>query len=486
MFSSRVADVPSTAESRPRRTVSIALRMTAWYALSSFALIFVATGLLYWVLVDSMYHEDLRDLADNLNNARLLLNASPTGQLSSASEPRPSWAPPHQPEIYLRVLDGAGRTLTETPGMANRLLPPTKVELAAIRAPDGESREVASRSGGPFLTLIVPIPGSRAGDPLRFMEVAMDRAHDEYLLAHYRERLWLVLGVSLVLCSFAGYLIARSGMQPIESISRTAARIRATTLHERIETHGLPGELCGLAETFNSMLDRLEQSFRHVSQFSDDVAHELRTPINNLRGEIEVALSKVRSAEDYRDILGSCLEECARISRVIQTLLFLARSDTAADALRRETIDIGQELATVAAFYEATAAESGVDLRVTRADGVCAELDRTLFQQAIGNLMSNAIAHTPRGGAVQLAANAGADRLTITVSDTGCGIAPEHLPRVFERFYRIDRARAGSEQNAGLGLAVVKSIVVRHSGRIEIDSRVGHGTRVRLILPLSA
>lgn len=314
----------------------------------------------------------------------------------------------------------------------------------------------------------------------------MDRGHDEYLLARYRERLWLVLGVSLVLSSVIGHLIARGGMRPIEGISRTAARIRATTLHERISAGGLPAELRGLAETFNSMLDRLEHSFRHVSQFSDDVAHELRTPINNLRGEIEVALSKVRSPEDYRDILGSCYEECTRISRLIRTLLFLARSDTAADALQRETVDVGEELVNVAAFYEAAAAEAGVRLRVSGAAGVRALLDRTLLQQAIGNLVSNAVAHTPAGGSVELAATSVEQEVMIAVSDTGCGIPPEHLPHVFERFYRVDRSRTGSQQNAGLGLAVVKSIVSRHAGRVEIESTVGQGTEVRLILPGSA
>ncbi|MDE1902970.1 MAG: heavy metal sensor histidine kinase [Alphaproteobacteria bacterium] len=459
--------------------------MTAWYALSAFALILVATGLLYWVLVDSMYHEDLRDLADNLNNARLLLSASPTGQMANTPAPRPSWAPTQQPEIYLRVLDSAGRVLTQTPGLSSELPPPSPGELAAIHSPQGASRETTSLAGGPFLALVVPIPGPHASDPPQYLEVAMDRAHDEYLLAHYRERLYLVLGVSLVLCSITGYLIARSGMRPIESISRTAARIRATTLHERIDTAGLPAEIRGLAKTFNGMLDRLQQSFRHVSQFSDDVAHELRTPINNLRGEIEVALSKARSNEDYRDILGSCLEECARISRVIKTLLFLARSDTESDALQRESVDVGEALTKVGVFYEAAAAEASVALCVAGATGIRAALDRTLFQQAIGNLVSNAIAHTPKGGTVDLAVRAIDGSLTVTVSDTGCGIAAEHLPRVFERFYRVDRARCGSEQNAGLGLAVVKSIVSRHGGEVAIDSAVGRGTRVTLRLPLS-
>jgi len=387
--------------------------MALWYALSAFALISVATGLLYWVLVDSLYQEDIRDLADNLNNARLLLRSSPTGQFPHSPEQRPSWAPP------------------------------------------------------------------------QFMLVAMDREHDEYLLARYRHRLWFVLGVSLVLCFLVGYLVARGGIRPIESISKTAARIRATTLHERIEAQGLPAELRGLTETFNGMLDRLEQSFRHVSQFSDDVAHELRTPISNLRGEIEVALSKARSEGEYREILESCLEECTRISRLIQTLLFLARSDTA-DALQHEKVDVGQELANVGAFYEVAAAEAGIRLDVCNNSAACAELDRTLFQQAIGNLVSNAIAHTPTGGSVNLTAESSREHLTVTVSDTGCGIAPEHLPHIFERFYRVDRARAGSPQNVGLGLAVVKSIVTGHGGRVEIDSEVGRGTRVRLILPVSA
>jgi len=295
-----------------------------------------------------------------------------------------------------------------------------------------------------------------------------------------------VLGISLVLCSLAGYLIARGGMRPIENIGHTTARIRSTTLHQRIEVEGLPAELAELAVTFNLMLDRIEEAFRHISQFSDDAAHELRTPINNLRGEIDVALSHQRSGDEYREVLVSCSEECTRISRLIQTLLLLARPDTAADALRREKIDAGQVLANMGEYYEAVAAEAGIHLDLTSDPGICAEVDRSLFQQAIGNLVSNAIAHTPEGGSIRLAASSAGNRLTVIVTDTGCGIAPEHLPRVFERFYRVDRARRGSTHNVGLGLAVVKSIVARHGGRIEIESEVGRGTEVRLILPVSA
>lgn len=463
-----------------RRPPSIAVRMTVWYVLSAFALIIVATGLLYWVLVNGMYREDLHDLKDNLENATLLLGSS-SGQHGASSPLEALRVRGHRPDIYVRVLDSSGRVLIATPGLSKQLPAPTRADLAAVPATGGASRQVLSRQGEPFLTLIAPIAGAKP----RFLEIALDRAHDEFLLARYRERLWVVLGVSLVLCAIVGFLIAQGGMRPIEGISRTAERIRATTLHERISTDGLPRELRGLAETFNSMLDRLEQSFAHISQFSDDVAHELRTPINNLRGEIEVALGKMRSADEYRDVLGSCFEECTRIARLIRTLLFLARSDTAADALQREPLDVGEELATVGAFYEAAAGEGGVCLRVASVPGLRAELDRTLLQQAIGNLISNALAHTPAGGAVELSASANGQGIVITVADSGCGIAPQHLPHVFERFYRIEQSRPGSQQNAGLGLAVVKSIVSRHGGQVEIESRIGEGTQVRLILPTS-
>jgi two-component system heavy metal sensor histidine kinase CusS len=484
MFSSKEPDVTGRDGPAPRRTLSIALRMALWYALSAFTLIAVATGALYSVLTNTMYQEDLRDLADNLNNARLLLHSSTPEQFAPSAQERPSWAPPHQPEIYLRVLDSNARTLTETPGMGEELPSPSSEDLARIGAPEGIQHDVLSRSGKPFMTLIVRVSGEGGRDPPQFMQVAMDREHDEYLLARYRERLWLVLGTSLVLCALAGYLIARSGMRPIQEISRAAARIRSTTLDERIQAHGLPAELAGLAGTFNSMLDRLEQSFLHISNFSDDVAHELRTPVNNLRGEIEVALSKHRSGEEYREILGSCLEECTRISRLIKTLLFLARADTTADTLERERIDVSQELTKVEEFYGAAAMDAGVVLRVRGAAGECAEVNRTLFQQAVGNLVSNAIAHTPPGGSVTVNARGDQSRLTVSVHDTGCGIPREHLPRVFDRFYRIDRARASSGQNVGLGLAVVKSIAARHGGHVEIDSEVGRGTEVRLVFPM--
>ena len=170
----------------------------------------------------------------------------------------------------------------------------------------------------------------------------MDRSHEDELLSDYRWNLWMVLGVALVACAVVGYRIARRGIQPIHEITQTARRIRPANLGERIAAASLPAELWALAETFNQMLDRLEQSFTRLTRFSADIAHEFRTPINNLRGEIEVTLAKPRTAEDYREVLGSGLEECDRLARMIDSLLFLARAENPQTQITKERFEVAK------------------------------------------------------------------------------------------------------------------------------------------------
>lgn len=459
----------------PASSVSIAFRLTVGYVVSAFILIVGATGFLYWFLTTHLEQEDIHVLRDNLKNITLLVRNS-VGSLSS-KDSTAVLTPTQPPQSYFRVLDVSGRAILETPGMSDELPTPSVADLTALRSDEEIARQVVARSGKLFQILSARVSSEQS---VLYVQVAMDRRTEEHLLDQYRERFWYVLGLSVVLCSVAGYAIARGGMRPIERIAQSAERIRSTTLHERIGTLDLPPELSGLGETFNSMLDRLQDSFARIRQFSDDVAHELRTPINNLLGGIEVALSRSRSNEEYREILGSCFEEGMRISRVIQSLLFLARTENATEAPQWELIDIEKELAAVQEFYEAAAAERGVSLRVSETSDLWASIDKILFQQAVGNLVSNAIAYTPKGGVVQIAARADASWLRLSVTDTGCGIAPEHLPHVFDRFYR---ARSTTEHNVGLGLAMVKGIVTRHGGRVEIDSEVGRGTQVTLIFP---
>lgn len=455
---------------------SIALRLSLWYAVSAFALIFAATGFLYWVLVSNLVREDTRFARDELDNIRQIIGAANQNGLPSQRIATSTMDPDR--ELYVRLFARDGRVVLETPGMAAIMVAPPPAFLATIRRPEGIRQDVTASDGDAFQVLTATVAPA-GGDARGYVQVAMNRGDEERLLALYRRRLTLVLILSLLATVAIGYAIARGGMRPIRRIGQAAEEIGSSTLHQRIATAGLPAELLGLAQTFNTMLGRIEEAFGRVSRFSDDVAHELRTPVNNLRGEIEVALAHPRGIDGYQQLLGSCLEECGRISRIIASLLFLARAGSADGQPLAEAIDVARESAAVLDFYEAAAADKGVALVMPAPAPIMARLERTLFQQALGNLVANAIAYTPSGGSIEVALGGNQDQWAMTVADTGTGITADHLPFVFDRFYRADPARSGAT-NIGLGLAVVKSIVERHGGRVTIDSKPGSGTRVTM------
>jgi two-component system heavy metal sensor histidine kinase CusS len=318
------------------------------------------------------------------------------------------------------------------------------------------------------------------------MQIAIDVSQQEELLARYRNRFWLILFGTLAIFPLIGYQIARRGIRPVRDMAATARHISSTNLHERIQPEGYPSELASLAATFNTMLDGLEESFDRISRFSADIAHDLRTPVNNIRGEAEVALARARTVDEYREVLGSCLEEAVRLSDLIGDLLFLARAESPLAHLHRESINVGELLSGIREYYEASAADRGVSLSTLVPNGpVIAQLDRTLLQRAVGNLVSNALAHTPPGKSVVLGASAEAAAVRIEVSDSGAGIPPEALPRVFDRFFRVDASRSQSSGGTGLGLAIVQSIMQLHGGNVEIASKVGKGTQVTLRVPMS-
>jgi two-component system heavy metal sensor histidine kinase CusS len=463
----------------------LAARLTAWYAGSAFLLILGATGLLYWVLVNNLDREDDQFLADQVRYLRTLLRDKPDGFPALKQEAELEWASSQHLQVYKRILDEEGRPILETPGMRG-LLPATVFPLpAAANAEPDVGREVELPGHRSFRVFAAQATRGRSGGPACVIQVALDRTAEEELLAGYRWSLWLVLGLALVLCAVAGFQIARRGLRPVREMAETARRIRSTTLNERLELDGLPAELSRLAGTFNEMLDRLEEAFGRLSRFSADIAHELRTPVNNLRGEVEVALGKPRSPHEYREILGSSLEECGRLARLIDSLLFLARAESPQTEIKREAVNVGQELEAVREFYEAAATEAGVLLAAEAPDGIVAELDRTLLQRAVGNLVANALAHTPAGGTVRVTASADDGEVRVTVMDSGSGIASEHLPHVFDRFYRADGARSTGSGRVGLGLAIVKSIAALHRGRVEITSECDKGTSVDVFFPWS-
>ena len=442
----------------------------------------VATSYLYWTTARSLEHEESEFLAQSLYTLRVALR---TGDLVEIEEEIEQESPGGPSAIlFVRLLDQSGRTLAETRGMSELDLPTRlfPAVIPAAEAPGPASRHTTGTGRSFDLRAIRYALGGDAGQTC-VAQVATDQMADGALLAGYRRRVTMVLGTTLIGCTVVGLGMARRGMRPVARIGETLRRIRSTTLDERISTQDLPKELLELASTSNEMLDGLERSFLQISRFSADIAHELRTPINNLMGEVGVALARPRAPEEYRSLLESCLEECLRLSRLIDSLLFLARAEGGDHQAQRQPVDLGQELGAIAEFYEPLAADAGVALRVTGEAGAQAQLDRALLQSAVGNLIENAIAATTPGGAVTVTVSPEEGGVRVEVADTGTGIGPAHLPYLFDRLYRVDPARRGG---AGLGLSIVKSIVALHGGSVSLVSEVGAGTRVTLRFPIVA
>lgn len=303
------------------------------------------------------------------------------------------------------------------------------------------------------------------------------------LLQAYRNKVFAAVFFGALLAALSGYIMVRRGLLPIRAIAKQAQSITAQRLDMRLDATAAPNELQTLVLVFNDMLDRLQRSFQRLSQFSADLAHDLRTPINNLMVQTQVALSQPRSIEEYQILLASNHEEYERLARMVENMLFLARADHANFVLNKQNLDACNELQRIADYFEGIAEDAQVQL-VVDASGTL-DADPILFRRAVNNLVANAIRYTPPAGMVRLAAQPMHDGMAITVTNPGIGINAEHIPLLFDRFYRVDNARSDSASSTGLGLAIVQSIMGLHGGRAEVDSIPDAMTTFRLVFPHS-
>lgn len=337
--------------------------------------------------------------------------------------------------------------------------------------------------GVPFRGLSAQVSTGVVGAPPAIVAVATEISHHQHFMDSFRLTLWAFVVLAALLMGFLGWVAVRRGLRPLQAIRRKTESITASRLDSRLDVEAVPEELLGLAESLNAMLSRLELSFQRLSDFSSDLAHEFRTPISNLMMQTQVTLSRTRSAEEYREVLASSIEEYERLSRMIADMLFLAKADHAQLVPRRERLDLAHEIADMLAYYDVLAEEKGIRLVVNGAGVV--DGDRLMLQRAIGNLLSNAIRHTPAAGEVSVTISRLADeRIEIAVQNTGETIPAEHLPRLFDRFYRADSARQRTTEGSGLGLAITRSIIVAHGGSVSVTSSDGI-TRFVIVLPLA-
>lgn len=304
--------------------------------------------------------------------------------------------------------------------------------------------------------------------------VATDTSHHLHFMDSFRQTLWLFVALAAALTGLLGWVAAHRGLKPLHVMCQGAAAVTAKRLDYRLPVDAVPTELAELTQTLNEMLARLEDSFRRLSDFSSDLAHELRTPLSNLMTQTQVVLARVRTVDEYRDVLYSNAEEFERLARMVADMLFLAKSENGLIVPSREPVDLAEEVRGLFGFYEALAEESGIALSLAGEGQISG--DRLMLRRAISNLLSNAIRHTLRGGEVRVRiAQTGDDSIDLAVENTGEAIPLVHLPRLFDRFYRADPSRrhASDGEGAGLGLAITRSIVRAHGGDIEVRSDPG-------------
>jgi heavy metal sensor kinase len=453
---------------------SLRFRITAWY-LAFFALLFTAFGIfLYGVLAASLERRLDEALVSYAATAAGIFQDEVielAGDVDKAAAQAISEI--KQQGATIAIFDGEqpiGSTLPPPAGLGATLRGIHSARVIAIPH--------AGANG--YRAAVHPAP-SLGINYLAVAVAPLDSVVDNLKLV--RQVLLFALPMLLAIAGLGGYLLTTRGLAPLQSMASQAHGISGTNLGKRIDIGNAAGELMVLSASFNDLLGRLDQSFETMRRFVADASHELRTPMAVIQGEADVALSQQRSAGEYRESLAVILEESRRLSRLIGDLLNLARADAGSVTLRVEEIYLNDLLADCCRSLEPLADTRGVRLGCLPADDAPFRGDEQLLRRLILNLLDNAIRYTPRGGEVSASLETGPAGVRLRIADTGIGVAPDAVSRIFERFYRTDLARSREDGGFGLGLSIVKWIAESHRGAVEVESRPAAGSIFTVSLP---
>jgi len=464
----------------PERTLAARLILT--FFSTAFLLVIAASSILYWGTITALQSADDQVVDKRAETVMDILRAKELNDGLLAHEINEDNQGPRQ--IFMRVVSPNASIAIETEGMSAVLAPSDFPDAAKapIHSPSRSTIKLAD--GRTYRASSTRVPVTALPDlPPAILQVATDTSLDKDSLDLFQKILALVVGAALPLSALCAWYVVSRGLKPLQKITSAAQAIDGASLDKRIALAGMPAELHELASHFNSMLARLETTWLDLKNYADTIAHELRTPLNRMRLDCEIALNKAGSPAQTHDVLNSMVDECERLTRLLQGLLFLARADSKQASLSKERFSVTEHIATLHDYFEAEAAEAGVTFRAACASGLTLDADRSLVQQAVANILANAIAHTPKGGEVKLEAERRQGAVLIRVSDTGEGIAAEHHERLFDRFYRVANGTGVRTERLGLGLSITKRIVELHGGTISLTSAPGLGTCVTLVFP---
>lgn len=457
---------------------SLTFRLSGLLVLAT-SLVLVAIALQMRMAVDHHFAEqDYQEIAGKVDLVRSLLDKARSKDDQAKLPDHLHDALVGHERLVVLLIDDSGRTLYGKGFVPSAVVPPAaKLPWSLTGAKQLFTWQVGD-DGYRGAALRLRAAGSAK---VAFLVIGIQANHHlDFMSDLDRSLLLSVLGGSAIIALLSWWAV-KQGLIPLKQLTQLSHRISASRLRERLSLEETPAELRELAASFNAMLERLDDSFGRLADFSSDIAHELRTPISNMMVQTQVALSKVRDSEAYREVLHSNLEEYERLARMVTDMLFLAKADNKLITPRQETVDLAEEVSKLSEFFQSLAEEK--DVAIHQQGQAVVQGDRLMLRRAICNLLANAIRHTPTGGCIEVGIEGSIDGwVTLSVANPGPPIPSEHLDRLFDRFYRIDPSRQHSTEGAGLGLAITKSIVEAHGGRVSVASGA-QATVFALILP---
>jgi len=456
---------------------SVRIRLTLWYA-GVLALSLIAFALVIYYAAGNIFHErqdeSLRSTAQTVASA-YLEELGETHSQSTAG--KVVLAEITFPNRYVQLTDSAGNPIAASANLAG-----STIAIPAQVLADGRARGFSHATVNGVRVTVVPLSSDQT---LGYAAVAEPLSVLEDGLSELRRDLFAGVLLVLLLASAGGYFLARKSLAPVASMNSQTQRISAENLSARLDVTNPRDELGQLATTINDLLTRLENAFKEQQRFIADASHELRTPLAVLRGETEVALGKERTVEEYQQSLSLIQDEAERLSRIVEDLFILARQpiNTRA-ALNKERVSLNDAVRDCARAAQVLAFRKGVRLKLENdSPSIALNGDEDLIKRMLLNLLDNAVKYTPAGGEISLALVRQNGNAEIVVRDTGIGIPVEAQPRVFDRFYRVDKARARTMGGAGLGLSIAQWIVEVHGGSINLSSTPGRGSTFTIVLP---